>query len=247
MSRMPSTSTGTSSVTPRRARRGLDLDAQRVARRREHEPAARERVERHRPGGRRRSPAARARRAPRRAGARPTRRSSRTGSVTTACASSPVEHLGEQRSDAPSFTRSSTPGRPARGGRRRAAGTSHRLAVPTMPKLALPTWSPCSAATSSWSSSSSRRIRRARASTTWPDSVGVAPRPAPGEQRDAELGLELADLLGDVRLHRAQRVGGRGERALLVDGDQRLEMAQLHDVPPSPPGRISSPSSVTHR
>ena len=52
--------------------------------------------------------------------------------------------------------------------------------------------------------------------------------PAPGEERDAELGLELADLLGHVRLDRPQRVRGRGERPLLVDRDQGLEMAQLH-------------------
>ena len=82
-----------------------------------------------------------------------------------------------------------------------------------------------------------------------PTPSAVAPAAAPGEQRDAELGLELADLVGHVRLHRAQRVGGGGERALLVDGDQRVEMAQLHGVPFVGPRAYGSPatgySSVT--
>ena len=68
-----------------------------------------------------------------------------------------------------------------------------------------------------------------------------------GEQRDPELGLELADLVGHVRLHRAQRVGRRGERALLVDGHEGVEMAQLHGVPFAVLRGMKPLPPVTHR
>ena len=48
------------------------------------------------------------------------------------------------------------------------------------------------------------------------------------EQRHAELGLELAHLVGHVRLHGRQRVGGGGERPLLGDREQRVEVSELH-------------------
>ena len=52
--------------------------------------------------------------------------------------------------------------------------------------------------------------------------------PAPHEQLGAELVLELADLFRDVRLDRGEGVGRRGERALLRDRKQGIEMSQLH-------------------
>ena len=57
-----------------------------------------------------------------------------------------------------------------------------------------------------------------------PELGGLGTPPAAHQQRHAELVLELAHLVGHVRLHRRQRVGGGGERALLVDGEQGLEM-----------------------
>ena len=111
-----------------------------------------------------------------------------TGSVTTACASSPLRHLGhEPLRRAPRSTRSRMPGRARRAGRRRAAGTTQRLAVPTMPKLASPTSRPWSIERSARIASSSRRMRRARSSTTSPHSVGSAPAPAADEQLRPEL------------------------------------------------------------
>ena len=52
--------------------------------------------------------------------------------------------------------------------------------------------------------------------------------PAPHEELHAELGLELADVLGDVRLHRVEAVGGGGEGALLGHREQGLELAKVH-------------------
>ena len=56
---------------------------------------------------------------------------------------------------------------------------------------------------------------------------------AADEQLHAELGLELADLVGDVRLHRVQAVGGRGERALLGDREQGSSWRSSMAFPPS--------------
>ena len=55
--------------------------------------------------------------------------------------------------------------------------------------------------------------------------------PAPAEEGDAQLLLELADLVGDVRLHRVEAIGGRGERPRVLDRQQRVEVAQLHGRP----------------
>ena len=57
---------------------------------------------------------------------------------------------------------------------------------------------------------------------------GLCTAPAAHEQRHPELGLELAHLVGHVRLHRRQCVGGGGERPFLGDGEQRLEVSELH-------------------
>ena len=232
MSRMPSTSTGTCERARRSPAAAASISIRSgLPRRRQDERAGRPapRTAPARAAGR--SPAARARRAPRRARCSTrSARSSRTGSVTTACASSWSTHLGERAAPTrPRARAARTPGARSAQIARRAAGTSQRLAVPTMPKrrVARPA-APAARRASSWISSSSRRMRRARASTTCPDSVGGRPAAAPGEQRHAELGLELADLVRDVRLDRPERVGGRGEGALLVDGDQRVQMAQLH-------------------
>ena len=78
------------------------------------------------------------------------------------------------------------------------------------------------------SASSSLRIARARSSTRTPNSVGHRAPPAPHEQLHAELGLELADVLRDVRLHRVEAVGGGGEGAFLGDREQRFELAHVH-------------------
>ena len=59
---------------------------------------------------------------------------------------------------------------------------------------------------------------------------GLRAAPAANEQRHAELRLELADLVGHVRLHGVQRVGRGRERAFLGDREQGLELAQLHVV-----------------
>ena len=160
MSRMPSTSTGTASVSPCASAAAFELDAQRVGFRRQHQ---RER-----------------RRAPRAAPARggrstswPDQRDQRlleqvldrraagrsTGSVTTACASSPSITSVNSRSDAPSFTRSRTPGARSRRSAT-SAGTSHRLAVPTTPRRACPASRPCSIERSARIASSSRCTRR---------------------------------------------------------------------------------------
>jgi hypothetical protein len=50
------------------------------------------------------------------------------------------------------------------------------------------------------------------------------PAPGAGEQRDAELGLEPADLLGEARLGQVQLFRGGGERAPL---DSRQEVREL--------------------
>jgi hypothetical protein len=48
------------------------------------------------------------------------------------------------------------------------------------------------------------------------------------EQRHVHLGLELADLLTERRLRRAQPAGGTCEVQFLGDGDEVTEMPQFH-------------------
>ena len=227
MSRMPSTSTATGSVTSRARGHLLDLDAQRVAHGRQHERHARPSTSNGTGSGGSSMPG----------GASPT-----SASVEELLDREPLvaHRLGDDRlrellvstsassrSDAPSLTRSSMPGRalaqvgderghepPARGADDAEAGPADLQALQRGDVLV-------------------EHLELA------PDPAGVGEhdlarlgrgraRPAPGEQGDAELGLELADLLGHVRLHGPQEVRGRGERALLVDRDQGLEVAQLH-------------------
>ena len=78
------------------------------------------------------------------------------------------------------------------------------------------------------SASISLRIARARSITRTPNSVGTVPRRPPDQQLHPQLGLELADVLGDVRLHRVQAVGGGREAARLGHGQQCLELAYVH-------------------
>ena len=51
-----------------------------------------------------------------------------------------------------------------------------------------------------------------------------------GEQGDAELGLELADLLRQRRLRHVEAFGGPAEVPLLGDGDEVAEVAQFHPL-----------------
>ena len=55
-------------------------------------------------------------------------------------------------------------------------------------------------------------------------------QPAAGadEQRDAELGLEVGDLLGHARAGEVQRVRRGGERAVLRGGEEVGELLQRH-------------------
>ena len=73
--------------------------------------------------------------------------------------------------------------------------------------------------------------------------------PVTDQELHAELGFELADVLGDVRLHRPQAVGGRGEAAFFGHREQGVELAYVHGLAPVPsrfrvalagPGAISS-------
>ena len=50
------------------------------------------------------------------------------------------------------------------------------------------------------------------------------------EQRDAELGLEVGDLLGDARARQVERVGGGGERAMLGRCEEVRELLERHAV-----------------
>ena len=58
-----------------------------------------------------------------------------------------------------------------------------------------------------------------------PELGGLGAPPAAHEHRNAELHLELPDLVGDVRLHGVERVGGGGERAFFGDGEEGVEVA----------------------
>ena len=69
--------------------------------------------------------------------------------------------------------------------------------------------------------------------------LGLGPQQPPGvgelqpaagahEQRDAELGLEVGDLLGHARAGEVQRVRGGGERAVLGRSEEVRELLQRH-------------------
>jgi hypothetical protein len=48
------------------------------------------------------------------------------------------------------------------------------------------------------------------------------------EERDAELGLEPADLLGEARLGQMQLLGGGGERAVFRGGQEIGELLERY-------------------
>ena len=59
--------------------------------------------------------------------------------------------------------------------------------------------------------------------------VGRAdPAPDAGEERDAELGLQPADLLRERRLGEQQPLGGGAERAFVQGGEEVLQLLQRH-------------------
>ena len=63
----------------------------------------------------------------------------------------------------------------------------------------------------------------------------------PREERDAELGLEPAELLRDGRLGEVQLLAGLRERAVARDRDDRPEVSKLHaDKPRTSPSRSRS-------
>ena len=50
--------------------------------------------------------------------------------------------------------------------------------------------------------------------------------PDPAEELDAELSLQIPDLLGDRRLGVAELLGGGGQRTVLVGGEEAAELVQ---------------------
>ena len=62
-----------------------------------------------------------------------------------------------------------------------------------------------------------------------PPGVGeLEPAPGAHEQRDAELGLEVGDLLGDAGAGEVERVRRAGERAVLGGGEEVGQLLQRH-------------------
>ena len=62
-----------------------------------------------------------------------------------------------------------------------------------------------------------------------PSGVGELQAAAgPHEESDAELGLQVGDLLGDAGAGEAQDVGGSGERAVLGGGEEVGELLERH-------------------
>ena len=48
------------------------------------------------------------------------------------------------------------------------------------------------------------------------------------DQLGGEFGLEAGDSVGNIGLDGPERLGGAGERAVIGDPDERLELANLH-------------------
>jgi hypothetical protein len=61
----------------------------------------------------------------------------------------------------------------------------------------------------------------------------------PREERDAELGLQAAELLRDRGLCEVQLLAGPRERAVARDGDDRSEVSKLHAWKPRTPSSRS--------
>ena len=71
--------------------------------------------------------------------------------------------------------------------------------------------------------------------------------PIPHDELHAEVGFELAHVLGDVRLHRVEAIRGGGERALFGDRQQRLELPDVHADVLRPADRSRRPPIRTKR
>ena len=125
------------------------------------------------------------------------------------------------------MSRSDTPG----ATRRISAttiGTSERLTVPTTPRVAWPVSRPCSIDTSLLQRLDLAANGACPVEHPIAELGGHGATAPPHEELDAELGFELAHVLGDVRLHGVEAVGGGGEAALFGHGQEGLELANVH-------------------
>ena len=107
-----------------------------------------------------------------------------------------------------------------------SCGTSQRAAVPIAPSRTVPITSWLSAVTSEVD-----RVELADHALGAGDDEGAGfgelARGAVDELA-AELELELLDVGRDVRLDRRERVGGGGERSVLGDGHDGVQLAEVH-------------------
>jgi hypothetical protein len=62
--------------------------------------------------------------------------------------------------------------------------------------------------------------------------VSTTRRLVPLEQRHPDLALHLPDRLADLRSGQVQALGGPAEVQLLGEGQEDLDLALLHHVPP---------------
>ena len=65
--------------------------------------------------------------------------------------------------------------------------------------------------------------------------------PAPDQELDAQLGFELADMLRHIGLDGVQPIGGGREASRLGDGQERLQLANIHASPPSGAPPVGAP------
>ena len=107
-----------------------------------------------------------------------------------------------------------------------SGGTSQRAVVPITPMRATPVISLFTAATSATRASSSSWMRRARLTTASPSAVSRA-RGAVDEGH-AELALEPGDVGRHVGLHGVQGAGGGREGAVVGDGHEGAQLAEVH-------------------
>ena len=132
------------------------------------------------------------------------------------------EHRHRLGRSPPRRIRSVTAGATARSGR--AAGASRPASAVGKPPIRTSPRGAASCAASSPSSFSSW----ANSASAWPSSTCAAGvsrtlRPAGSSSGVADLALQRRELLGDRGRREMQRVGGRGERAVVGDGAQRSE------------------------
>ena len=84
--------------------------------------------------------------------------------------------------------------------------------------------------TTSAASPAAASARSASGRSSRPASVSSRRRPGADEERHAELGLEVGDLLGDARAGEVQSVGRRGEGAVLGRSQEVGELLERHAV-----------------